>query len=181
MCWACRRPSQPPEIQRKEDRYVFERDALLAHQAGVVTVDKIDFYKHECFILEAKQGSIEGSHKVGAAKRDTMLSTRNCVTPARSRRPRRSLSPATSGCRFDLYAAFNGSTDYCPFPNALRNRLFLSGLDRGAPTHAPLDLPRAPRPRPHQATPPRSLITREVASQLAELAKSLDAAGHRRR
>ena len=43
------------------DRYVFEKDATLIHEGKKNSVGKIDLYKHGCFVLEAKQGSSDGS------------------------------------------------------------------------------------------------------------------------
>src|SRR2546423_13861926 len=53
------------------DRYVFEHDALIAHEGGKVSVGKIDLFKDGCFLLEAKQGSEVGSAKLGTARRRT--------------------------------------------------------------------------------------------------------------
>ncbi|HME71135.1 MAG TPA: type IIL restriction-modification enzyme MmeI, partial [Myxococcota bacterium] len=51
--------------------YVFERDAVLSHEGGKLTVGKIDLYKEACFLLEAKQGSDTGTPRLGTARRGT--------------------------------------------------------------------------------------------------------------
>jgi hypothetical protein len=80
---------------------------------------------------------------------------------------------ATIG-RIDLYAAFDGSGNFQPFPNAQNNRLFLRDLGKHRDTlrglfDNPLDLD----PSKHAAK-----ITREVAGHLANLAKKLEADGN---
>ena len=50
---------------------MFERDAVLAHEAQTYSVGKIDLYKRGCFILEAKQGSGPDTPKTGSARRGT--------------------------------------------------------------------------------------------------------------
>ncbi len=56
---------------RERDLYVFERDAVMAHEGGKLTVGKIDLYKEGCFLLEAKQGSEAGDRRLGTARRNT--------------------------------------------------------------------------------------------------------------
>jgi hypothetical protein len=53
------------------DRYTFERDALIVDEGEKRSIGKMDLYKEGCFVLEAKQGSDEGSKKVGSARRHT--------------------------------------------------------------------------------------------------------------
>lgn len=38
----------PATGDRERDRYVFERDALIPHEGGKVSVGKIDLYKEGC-------------------------------------------------------------------------------------------------------------------------------------
>ena len=101
----------------EKDTYVFERDAKLPHQGGVVTIGKIDLYKAEAFILEAKQGSDAGAKKLGTAKRGTPAwniamndAYRQALGYARSFDvPVPFLIICDIGHCFDLYAAFDGS------------------------------------------------------------------------
>lgn len=53
------------------DRYVFERAAQISHPDGHATVGHMDLYKAGSFLLEAKQGSEQGSARLGTAKRGT--------------------------------------------------------------------------------------------------------------
>jgi hypothetical protein len=78
------------------------------------------------------------------------------------------------GYCFDLYATFDGSWDYRPFPNSQTNRFFLRDLP------AQRDTLRAIFLDPHTLDPARraAKVTREVAGHIAELAQELEEAGH---
>lgn len=67
---ACR-GRNPTTSDPEKDRYVFEADARLWHEGGSPHIGKIDLHKQGCFILEAKQGSDQGSKKLGTATRGT--------------------------------------------------------------------------------------------------------------
>jgi uncharacterized Fe-S cluster protein YjdI len=69
---------------------------------------------------------------------------------------------------------FDGSLDYRPFPNAQSNRIFLSDLAKH------LDLFRKIWTEPDSLDPSKvsARVTRDVATRLAELAKSLEKSGH---
>jgi hypothetical protein len=60
---------------RARDTYVFEADALVPHEGGAVSIGKMDLYKAECFVLEAKQGSHAGALKIGTARRNSPIFT----------------------------------------------------------------------------------------------------------
>jgi hypothetical protein len=64
-------PPDPVTGNPEKDLYVFEKDAILVHEGKPSTVGKIDLYRHQKFILEAKQGSDAGSKKHGTARRGT--------------------------------------------------------------------------------------------------------------
>lgn len=165
-----------------KDQYVFEREAVLVQPSGKHTLGRMDLYKSGCFVLEAKRGSNVGAKKVGAAKRGTPAwniamndALGQALGYARSLdTPPPFLVVTDIGHCFDLYAAFDGSTQYRPFPNAQTHRLFLSDLAKYRDTlrtiwTAPLSLD----PSRHAAK-----VTREVAAHLAELARKLEAAKH---
>jgi len=72
LCRILEVPSpEPSSGDRAKGLCVFERAALIPHAGGAVSVGKIDLYKHRCFILEAKQGSVAGAKKQGTARRGT--------------------------------------------------------------------------------------------------------------
>ena len=164
------------------DKYVFERDALLPHEGGTTTVGKIDLYKHECFVLEAKQGSQSGAKKLGTAKRETPAwniamkdAYGQAIGYARAfDKPVPFLVVADLGYCFDLYAAFDGSWDYRPYPNAQNNRLFLKDLGKHTDVLRKLFL------APHELDPSKhaAKVTREIATYIANLAKKLEADKH---
>lgn len=164
------------------DRYVFECDAIQVAEGRKQSIGKIDLYKDGCFLLEAKQGSETGSPKLGTAKRGTAawnVAMRDAYGQAlgyartMERRPPFLITCDIGHC-FDLYATFDGSWDYRPFPNAQRNRIFLRDL----PEHA--EILRAIFLDPPSLDPARrsARVTREVAGHIAELARELEAAGH---
>ena len=164
------------------DLYVFECDAIQVAEGQKQSIGKIDLYKDGCFLLEAKQGSEAGSPKLGTAKRGTAgwnVAMRDAFGQALgysrtiARRPPFLITCDIGHC-FDLYATFDGSWDYRPFPNAQTNRIFLSDL----PAHR--DTLRAIFLDPHSLDPARraAKVTREVAGHIAELARELEEAGH---
>jgi len=175
-------PPNPSANDPERDTYVFEREAKLAHEGGESTIGRIDLYKQDCFILEAKQASGEGSSKLGKAKRGTpawnilmMEAYGQALGYALSfdRRPPFIIVCDIGHC-FDLYAAFDGSGNYRPFPNAQNNRLFLADLGKHRETLRTLfEKPHDLDPSKHSAK-----ITREVAGHLANLAKKLEDDGH---
>jgi hypothetical protein len=175
------RPS-PTTGDSEKDTYVFERDAKIPHEGGMVTTGKIDLYKAGAFILEAKQGSEAGAKKIGTAKRGTPawnIAMSDAYGQALGYAhsfdaPPPFLIVCDIGYCFDLYAAFDGSLDYRPFPNAQASRIFLSDLE----THA--HVLRKIWTDPHDLDPSKhaAKITREVAGYLANLAKRLEHDGH---
>lgn len=166
----------------EKDLYVFEKDAVLVHEGKKSTVGKIDLYRHQKFVLEAKQGSDAGSKKHGTAKRGTSAwaiamkdAYGQALQYARTLdEPPPFLIATDIGHCFDLYAVFDGSLDYRPFPNAQTNRIFLSDLGKH------LNLFRGIWTDPHALDPSRvaARVTRDMAIQLATLAKSLEKSGH---
>jgi hypothetical protein len=55
----------------EKNAYLFERAVPFPNPVGTTTVKRIDLYKRDCFVLEAKQGSDK------AAKPDTFASARH--------------------------------------------------------------------------------------------------------
>jgi hypothetical protein len=185
LCDALGLPRPDPKTgEDARDLYVFEKDVVVSHQGGRRTTRKIDLYRHGSFLLEAKQGSNKGAKKLGSARRDTpawhqamsdahgqALGYASCLDD-----PPPFLIVCDIGYCFDLYADFDRSRRYNPFPSAQRKRIFFKDL--ALPEHqqtlraifeAPLDLDPSRR---------AARITREVAAKLAELARQLEAAGH---
>ena len=172
----------PATGDRARDRYCYESDVTLVHEGGRRSIGRMDLFKEGCFILEAKQGSNAGALRTGTARRGTpgwnvamsdaygqaLGYARTLDTP-----PPFILVVDIGHC-FDLYAAFDGTTSYRPFPNAQHHRIFLRDL-AGA-----LDTLRAIWSTPHSLDPSRrsAKVTRDVAETIALLARDLEAAGH---
>jgi hypothetical protein len=164
------------------DDYVFEADALATHEGGRTTIRKIDLYKRGAFILEAKQGSEAGTTKVGTARRDTPLwhlemqkARGQAQGYARTLEdPPPFLIACDIGYCFDLFACFDGTGDYQPFPNAKHSRIYLRDLEQH------VDRLRTVFTDPASLDPAKyaAQVTREIAAHVAELAKSLEASGH---
>ena len=164
------------------DLYVFERDAFLPHEGDRITIGKIDLYRQGHFLLEAKQGSEEGSKKIGAARRGTPawnIAMRDAFGQALGYArtladPPPFLITCDIGHCFDLYASFDGSWNYRPFPDGQSSRIHLTDLERHADRlRAVFADPRSLDPAKHAAR-----VTREIAAHLAELAQELEQAGH---
>ncbi|MFI5181103.1 MAG: class I SAM-dependent DNA methyltransferase [Thermoanaerobaculia bacterium] len=166
----------------ERDRYTFERDAVIVDEGEKQSIGKMDLYKEACFVLEAKQGSDEGSKKVGSARRHTgswIIAMQSAEGQARNYArtlpaPPPFLVVCDIGHCFDLFAVFDGSTAYRPFPDPQHNRIFLADLGKH------VDLFRALFTDPLSLDPARrsAAVTREVAAHLATLAKELHAAKH---
>jgi hypothetical protein len=163
---------KPTTGDADRDEYVFEHDARLAHEGGTATIGRIDLFKQGCFILEAKQGSEAGARKLGTAKRETPawnIAMKDAYGQALGYA--RAFDTAVPflvvtdlGYCFDLYAAFDKSWDYRPFPNAQANRLFLRDLPTHAPTLRQIFLD------PHELDPSKhaAKVTTEIAGYLGE-------------
>jgi hypothetical protein len=174
----------PATGDSERDQYVFERDAILVHGGDRHTVGKIDLYKQGCFVLEAKQGSERDSKKLGTARRGTaawnvsmMEAFGQALQYASTiEEPPPFLIVTDIGYCFDLYASFDGSRYYRKFPDALSSRINLTQLA----DPANLATLRTIFTDPHSLDPSTrsSKVTREIAGYLANLAKSLDDAGH---
>jgi hypothetical protein len=166
----------------ERDLYVFERDVSIAHQGDRITIGRIDLYKHGHFLLEAKQGSEAGSPKTGTARRGTPawnIAMRDAFGQALGyartlASPPPFLVTCDIGYCFDLYASFDGSWSYRPFPDGRSSRIYLADLAQHA------DRLRAVFVDPHSLDPAKhaARVTREIAAHLADLAHELETAGH---
>ena len=170
----------PPEVG--QDRYGFEADVLQVHEGGTTTVLRVDLYKHGCFILEAKQGSNPGDPRPGHGKRGSEAWNKSmqnaygqAVGYARSMdEPPPFLVVCDIGYMFELYADFDHSGYYRPFPNAQKHRRFVADLEVHAKDFRALFLD------PLSLDPARAgiKVTREIAEDLAQIAKLLEGKGH---
>ncbi|VDY03854.1 conserved protein of unknown function [Thiomonas sp. Bio17B3] len=163
--------------------YMFERPITFRHGDGSSSPGRIDCYRRGAFVLEAKK------LRASADTRrfdDALLRAR-----AQAEGYARALEPAelAAGGRppfllvvdvgqvIELYAEFTRSgATYTPFPDPRSHRIALADLARAEVR----DTLRRIWLDPLGLDPARASarVTREVAAQLAELARSLEASGH---
>ena len=163
-----------------EQDYLFERPITFAHGDGSTSAGRIDLYKRGCFVLESKKLRAP-THTKGFD--DALLRARSQAEgyaralPASEGRPP-FLVVVDVGNRIELYAEFSRSgATYTPFPDPRSHRIALADLAR----HDVLERLRRVWSDPLSLDPSREAarVTREIAAKLAELAKSLERAGHR--
>ncbi len=198
----------PTRPDAAENGYVFERDVTFEYPDGTTSLGRIDLYRRGCFVLEAKQGAPESDaadaaarpalaeatriaareRKKGTARRGTsawdraMIAARNQAEgyaralPASEPRPPFLLA-VDVGHAIDIYAEFaQAGRVYVAFPDARANRIRLEDLL----DEAPRDLLRQVWLDPLALDPARrsARVTTALAARLADLARSLEAAGH---
>ncbi len=191
----------PAGPESAENAYVFERAVPLHHSDGRITVGKIDLYRRNRFVLEAKQTASAarpenrpvaaydeldlGLTASPAAKRDpygkAMLEAR--VQAERYARNLPDSEPPPPfvlvldvGHSFEIFADFTQKGKaFLPFPDARSHRVLLADL-RHEKIRARL---RAIWLDPASLDPAKTSaeVTRQAARHLAELAKSFEADG----
>jgi len=163
-----------------EQRYMFERPVAFVHGDGSNSAGRIDLYKRGCFVLEAKKLRQNPNTR---GFDDAMLRARSQAEqyaralPASEGRPP-FLIVVDVGNRIELYAEFSRSgATYTPFPDPRSYRIALADLaDEKIRERLRLVWTDPLALDPARAS---ARVTREIAAKLAELAKSLERAGHR--
>ncbi|HET6587779.1 MAG TPA: DNA methyltransferase, partial [Oleiagrimonas sp.] len=162
-----------------EQQYMFERPITFRHGDGSTSAGRVDLYKRGCFVLEAKKLKAPIHTR---SFDDAMLRARSQAEnyaralPASEGRPP-FLMVVDVGNRIELYSEFSRSgATYTPFPDPRSYRITLDDLRKDA-TRERL---RKVWIEPLTLDPSREAarVTREIAARLAELAKSLEQAGH---
>lgn len=170
---------EPAGDDTRDNAYVFERRVVINQPDGSSNNGFIDLYKRGSFVLEAKQ---TGKTLDSSGWDKAMLRAHNQADqyaralPAEEGRPPFILV-VDVGRNIELYAEFSRSgATYTPYPDARNHRIRLEDLRKEdvrerlrAVWLDPLSLDPARR---------SARVTREIADQLAKLAKSLEAAGH---
>jgi hypothetical protein len=174
---------QPPH-PTPEQSYMFERPITFTHGDGSTSAGRIDCYRRGHFVWESKK--LKGGEAQAAAGNrrfdESLLKARQQAEnyaralPAAEGRPP-FVVVVDVGHVIELYAEFTRSgATYTPFPDPRSHRIRLEQLADPAIRKRlkalwtdPLSLD------PSRAS---ARVTREVAAELAELAKSLEAAGH---
>jgi hypothetical protein len=182
LCHLLGVPSPDPAREDTRDNaYVFERRVTFRHGDGSASMGRIDCYRREHFVLEAKK------IKLGAATKgfDALQRARGQAEgyaralPADEGRPP-FLIVVDVGHVIELYADFTRSgATYTPFPDPRSHRIRLAELCNPADDSARQRL-KAVWLDPLALDPTRASakVTREIAEHLAKIAKTLEGAGH---
>ena len=180
LCALLELPLPDPASQDTENNaYVFERRVVIQQPDGTQNNGFIDLYKRNSFVLEAKQS---GKRLDSSGWDKAMLKAHNQADQYARALPSSEGRPpfiivVDVGRNIELYAEFSRSgATYTAFPDANSHRLRLADL------HKPEIQQRLRKVwlDPLSLDPSRraAKVTRGIADQLAQLAKSLEAAGH---
>jgi len=175
----------PPNGSQSDDAqndYVFERRVFQDNGDGTTSFGRLDAYKRDCFVLEAKQGTDADRE---AAKRGTpswaaaMLKAKGQAeryakaVPIEHGWPPFLLITDVGHC-IDVYADFSGTgKQYTQFPGAARFRIMLDDL-----RHEDVRIRLATiwtDPLSLDPSKEAAKVTREIAHRLAALSKRLEA------
>ena len=136
---------ESPRATLVDNTYLFEMPVILTDKNGKITTGRIDLYKRGCFIWESKQGSYKstsqnkGLHRRGTAIRGThawdaaMIAARiqaeryAYALPAKEGHPP-FIIVADIGHTIQVYADFNDTGFYAPYPSARENTILLEDL-----------------------------------------------------
>lgn len=171
--------ADPAGEDTRDNAYVFERRVIQRKPDGSENNGFIDLYKRGCFVLEAKQ---TGKTLDSSGWDKAMLRAHNQADqyaralPADEGRPPFILV-VDVGRNIELYAEFTRSgATYVPYPDARNHRLRMEDL-REDEIRERL---RAVWLDPLSLDPSRraARVTRNIADQLAKLAKSLESVKH---
>jgi len=169
----------PASEDTRDNAYVFERRVVFAHGDGSTSHGFVDCYRRGAFVLEAKKIRA-GAHTRGFD--DALLRARAQAEayaralPAAEGRPP-FVVVVDVGHVIELYAEFTRSgATYTPYPDSRSHRIALADLADAAVR----ERLRRLWTDPLSLDPARvsAKVTREVAVQLAAVARSLEAAGH---
>ena len=162
-----------------EQAYMFERPITFAYGDGSTSAGRIDLYRRGAFVLEAKKLKAASHTKGfddGLLRARTQAEQYARALPADEGRPP-FVVVVDVGNRIELYAEFSRSgATYTPFPDPRSHRIALDELRKPELRERLRQVwtdPLALDPSRESAR-----VTREIATQLAELAKRLEADGH---
>ena len=166
-------------MDTEENAYVFERKVSFRHADGTTSNGYIDLYRRGAFVCEAKQTNKEldskGWDNAMLRAHGQAQQYARALTAGEGRPP--FLILVDVGRNIELYAEFTRSgATYVPYPDPRSHRIRLDDLRKPDPR----ETLRAIWNEPLSLDPARrsARVTRDIAAQLATLAKSLEAAGH---
>ena len=158
---------------------MFERPLTFQHADGSKSAGRVDLYKRGAFVLESKKLKL-GAHAKGfdeaMLRMHSQAQNYARALPASEGRPP-FLLVVDVGHRIELFSEFSRSGgSYVPFPDPRSHRITLDDL-RDPAIRERL---RTVWLEPLALDPSResARVTRAIAAQLAELAKSLERSGH---
>jgi hypothetical protein len=170
---------EPAREDTRDNAYVFERRVTLARGDGTSSEGRIDCYRRGCFVLEAKKIRAGASARVfddALLRARAQAETYARALPSDEGRPP-FLLVVDVGHVIEVFAEFSRSgATYTPFPDPRSHRIRLADLAKPEVQ----DTLRAIWNDPLSIDPARrsARVTREIAAQLAQVAKALEAAGH---
>lgn len=161
-----------------DQSYQFERPVTFTHADGSTSAGRIDCYRRGCFILEAKKLRHTAPAKFDAALLRARAQAEGYARalPAAEGRPP-FLLVVDVGNVIEVHAEFSQSGGtYTHFPDTASHRIKLADLALPAVR----ERLRAIWLEPLSLDPARitAKVTREVAAELAQVAKSLESDGH---
>lgn len=174
LCKALDVEPPPAKGSIADDPYCFEKDVKIPHPSGKVTTCFVDFYKQGHFVIEAKQGG-EVAGK-GTAKRGTASYLKEMEKAfVQGLSYTRHLDPQPPflitcdiGSHFEIWLGFNG--DYGGY--GARRTIPLIDFQKPDIFALFVDIFTDPQKRNPEKIAAR--VTREVAADLAVLARSLE-------
>lgn len=170
---------EPASDDTRDNAYVFERRVRIKGRDGSESYGFIDLYKRGAFVCEAKQTGKEiesaaWDTAMGRAHRQAERYAR--ALPADEGRPP-FIIVVDVGKSLEIYSEFSRSgATYTPFPDASTHRILLEDLRN----EEVQDRLKRIWLDPLSLDPSRksARVTREIATSLAKLAKSLEIQGH---
>lgn len=160
------------------DPYCFEKDVKFFYPDGQIITKFADFYKAGHFLIEAKQGGEttgKGTAKRGTAtyRKEMEKAFRQAFSYAERLKPNPPfLLTCDIGSHFELWLGFSG--DYGGY--GARENISLKDLSKPDKFDLFVDIFTNPQKRNPEKI--RARVTREVAGDLAKLAKSLEGQKH---
>ncbi|MDP3249491.1 MAG: class I SAM-dependent DNA methyltransferase [Polaromonas sp.] len=170
---------QVPHATPEQD-YMFERPVTFSHGDGSTSPGRIDCYRRGHFVLESKK--LKSSTQTKGFDDALLRARAQAESYARALPPEEGRPPfllvVDVGNVIELYSEFTRSgATYTPFPDPRSHRIALASLVNAEVRERLKTLWTDPdNLNPSRAS---ARVTREVAGQLAELARSLEQSGHR--
>ena len=169
---------QPATADERANAYVFERRVGFRHGDGSESWGYIDLYRRGSFVLEAKdvRETSDQRYDQGMLRARSQAENYARALPVDEGRPP-FVVVVDVGRSIELYSEFSRSgATYTPFPDPRSHRIRLDDLR----DEAMRERLRAVWLDPLGLDPARrsAIVTRDIAAHLAELARSLERAGH---